>query len=211
MSEVSHPLFARLFAACCPALEREVGPWRKRLLAGLAGEVIELGAGTGANFRHYPSAVKRVVAIEPEPYLREAARRQAARAAVPIEVVGARAEELPHGLGSFDHAVATLVFCSIADPAGALSALAAMLKEGGELHFLEHVRGDGVKGAVQRLLDASRLWPTVAGGCHCSRDLLALLAGSPFVVEEVEAVSIGPAWLHVNPHLVGRARLEASR
>jgi len=207
VSDLQHPLFARLFTALCPQLEREVGPWRRRLLAATAGEVLELGAGNGANFPYYPKAVERVVAVEPEPYLRRQAQRRAQEAPVPIEVVAGRAEELPESLGRFDCAVATLVFCSIADPNAALRAVASRLKEGGTLYFLEHVRGRGTKAAAQLLLDRSRLWPLVAGGCHCSRDLRTLLEASPFSVEEVEEVAIGPGWLHVNPHLVGRARL----
>jgi len=206
-SEVNHPLFARLFHLLTPALERELAPHRRRLLADLHGEVLEVGCGSGANFPHYPPTVSRVVALEPEPYLRRQALRQAERCAVAVEVLPNRAEELPQGVGPFDFIVTTLVFCSIADPAAALEGLAGLLKPSGRLCFLEHVRGRGSKALAQELLDRSRLWPAVAGGCHCSRDLLALLGRSPFVVEEVEELNIGPRLLHVNPHLRGSARL----
>jgi len=205
--ELRHPLFARVFHRLSAVIDRELAPWRRRLFADLHGSVIELGAGDGANFSYYPEAVERVVAIEPEPYLRARAEERARSLGAPIEVVGLRAERLAPDLGSFDFAVATLVFCSIGEPRAALEALAAVLGQGGELRFIEHVRGSGAKGALQAALDRSRLWPLLAGGCHCSRDLRALLAGSSFSLVEAEEVSIGPAFLHVNPHLVGRARL----
>jgi len=155
--ELRHPLFARVFHRLSAVIDRELAPWRRRLFADLHGSVIELGAGDGANFSYYPEAVERVVAIEPEPYLRARAEERARSLGAPIEVVGLRAERLAPDLGSFDFAVATLVFCSIGEPRAALEALAAVLGQGGELRFIEHVRGSGAKGALQAA-PRSRWW-----------------------------------------------------
>ena len=114
---IRHPVFARIYARYAgPALERAgVGVHRDRLLAGLGGDVIEVGAGNGLNFPHYPPTVKRVVAVEPEPDLRALAEQAARSAPVPVEVVEGRAEALPFPDASFDVAVACLMLCSVPD------------------------------------------------------------------------------------------------
>ena len=164
-SDVGHPVFARLYAHLSPAMEQGVGGYRRQLLAGLSGTVVEEGAGDGMNFAHYPRQVERVVAVEPEPYLRKLARRRAQGAPVPVEVVAGRAEELPLDEAAVDAAVASLVLCSVVDPDAALAELVRVVRPGGQLRVLEHVRAQGpVLGGVQRLLDV--VWPVVAGGCH---------------------------------------------
>src|SRR3981081_344007 len=97
-----------------------VGGCRRRLLAGLRGRVIEVGAGNGLNFAHYPPEVTGVLAVEPEPYLREAALRSAEAPAARIDFAAALADDLPAGDGSFDAAVASLVLCSVPDQRAAL-------------------------------------------------------------------------------------------
>ncbi|MEU3610479.1 methyltransferase domain-containing protein [Streptomyces sp. NPDC035033] len=183
-----HPLFARFYATLAgPALEKAgVAEHRARLLAGLSGEVIEIGAGNGLNFPHYPAAVTRVVAVEPEPNLRALARHAARRAPVPIEVETARAERLPHPDASFDAAVACLTLCSIADPDRALAELHRVLRPGGQLRFFEHVRADApVMRRVQRVLDAT-VWPRLMGGCHTGRDTRSAIASAGFTFTAVE-------------------------
>jgi ubiquinone/menaquinone biosynthesis C-methylase UbiE len=138
-------------------MEREGGAdYRDRLLAGLTGRVIEVGAGNGLNFAHYPPEVTGVLAVEPEPYLREAALRSAEAAAVQIDVVDGIADELPAGDGSFDAAVASLVLCSVPDQRAALREIHRVLGPDGQLRFFEHVRA-GTRGLqrVQRLVDAT--------------------------------------------------------
>ncbi len=101
------PVFARFYARISPVLDRAgAAAHRRRLLDGLTGAVIETGAGNGLNFRHYPRQVTRVLAVEPEPRLRDLARRAAAAAPVPVEVTDGAAEHLPAADGSFDAAVA---------------------------------------------------------------------------------------------------------
>ena len=188
-------------------MERELGPVRDRLLQGLTGRVLELGSGNGINFSHYPSTVTEVVAIEPEPYLRARAERAAADAPVPVRVQPGLAGELGFEAESFDAAVCSLVLCSVPDQRAALDDLHRSLRKGGELRFLEHVRGERPgKVRVQRGLDRSGLWPAMAGGCHCSRDTVAAVRQAGFEVEQVRQIDFGPAWLATNPHVMGVAR-----
>jgi ubiquinone/menaquinone biosynthesis C-methylase UbiE len=204
--DVRHPLFARFFDRLSRAMEEEVGPYRAQLLAGLTGRVLEIGPGNGINFRHYPASVDEVLALEPEPYLRTKAQRAAASAPVPVKVSGGVADSLEFPDASFDAAVACLVLCSVPDQAAALAQLRRVVKPGGELRFLEHVRSPASgKARVQTILDGLRVWPRLAGGCHCSRDTLGAIQAAGFRVEELSRVDLGPSWVITNPHLLGRA------
>jgi ubiquinone/menaquinone biosynthesis C-methylase UbiE len=105
----SHPVFARVYAKFAEISDRRGGgEHRQRLLEGLNGRVIEIGAGSGANFCHYPTTVDEVVAVEPERYLREHAQRAAAQAIVPISLVDGSADQLPSDAESFDAGVVAL-------------------------------------------------------------------------------------------------------
>ncbi len=158
---------------------------RRTLLEGLSGRVVEVGAGNGLNFAHYPPAVTRVIAIEPERTLRELAVRAAAKAPVPVEVLDGVAEALPVADESVDAVVVSLVLCSFSDPDAALREARRVLVPGGRLCFLEHVRAD-TPGMVrfQRLLDAT-VWPRLAGGCHTARDSAAAIERAGFAVERM--------------------------
>jgi ubiquinone/menaquinone biosynthesis C-methylase UbiE len=203
-----HPIFARFFNRLSRGMERELGPQRERLLDGLRGRVLEVGAGNGMNFSHYPASVAEVVALEPEPYLRAKALEAAARATVPVRVLDGVAAPLPFGPATFDAAVASLVLCTVPDPAGALTEMGRVVKRDGELRFLEHVRAPGPpKASVQTLLDRTRLWPLLGGGCHCSRDTAATIAAAGFRIHELETVVFSPAWDITNPHVRGVARV----
>jgi ubiquinone/menaquinone biosynthesis C-methylase UbiE len=205
--EVRHPLFARLFHRLSRLMEREVALHRDELLADLRGRVLELGAGNGINFAHYPRTVDEVVAIEPEPYLRAQALQAAARAPLPVQVIDGVADALPFDDASFDAAVCSLVLCSVPDQHVALAELRRVVRAGGELRFLEHVRSPHPrKASLQAALDRLRVWPQVAGGCHCARDTRAALQTSGFEIDRVRSVDVGPGWMITNPHLLGRAR-----
>ncbi|MFF8033048.1 MULTISPECIES: class I SAM-dependent methyltransferase [unclassified Streptomyces] len=179
---VHHPLFARCYARLSVTAETRAGMAgvRRRLLGGLSGRVIEVGAGNGLNFAHYPGTVSGIVAIEPERALRTLAVEAALRARVPVDVAPGVAEALPVQSEAFDAAVLSLVLCSVRDVPRALAELRRVLRPGGEVRFLEHGRGGGrVMNLAQRALDRT-VWPSLAGGCHVARDPVGALREAGF-------------------------------
>jgi ubiquinone/menaquinone biosynthesis C-methylase UbiE len=184
-----------------------VAEHRHELLDGISGRVIEIGAGTGANFPHYPEGVREIVAVEPEPYLRARAATAATDAIAPARVVDAVADQLPFEDASFDVAVSSLVLCSVADQRSVLAELHRVLRPGGELRFYEHVRAeDGRLASAQRALDV--VWPYLGGGCHASRDTLQAIADAGFAIEHVRHFVFRPCLLAAPtaPHVLGVAR-----
>ena len=200
-----HPLFARFWDRVAPRVVSDDA--RAELLAGLSGTVVEIGAGNGANFSHYPVEVTSVCAIEPEPRLRARAAERARTAAVPVEVVDATAESLPADDDSFDNAVCCLVLCSVPDQRAALRELRRVVRPGGEVRFYEHVAARDRRRRVQRFLDFTGIWPTLAGGCHLGRDTAAELAAAGFAVERSQEYELGVGRLLI-PHIMGVARVE---
>jgi ubiquinone/menaquinone biosynthesis C-methylase UbiE len=169
--------------------------------------VIEVGAGSGANFAHYPASVSEVLAVEPEASLRERARRAAALAPVTVGVRDAGAGDLPGETGSFDVGVASLVLCTVPDQQRALAELFRVIRPGGELRFYEHVRAaQAGEQRVQRFADAT-FWPLIAGGCHLSRDTRAGIERAGFEIESCRRFAFSPAaYLPPAPHILGVAR-----
>lgn len=200
-------MFARLYARFGAAMEEKgYADQRRRLLAGLGGRVIEVGAGSGLNFAHYPAEVTEVLATEPEPYLRRLAQRSAAQAPVPVRVVAGVAERLPAGDGMFDAAVVSLVLCSVRDQARALQEIHRVLRADGELRFFEHVRADTpILRRVQRVLD-STVWPHLAGGCHTGRDTADAIERAGFHIDEMQRFRFPPGPAQpTSPHVLGVA------
>lgn len=186
-----------------PAQVRE---HRRELLSGVRGRVLELGAGTGANFGFYPRDVGEVVAVEPEPYLRGKAIEAAASAPVPVTVVDGTADRLPAEDESVDVAVACLVLCSVPDQAAALAELRRVLRPGGEVRFYEHVLSETARVALtQRMVDRL-FWPRAFGGCHTARDTTGAIAEAGFVIERRRHVQVGPAFVPAATHVLGTAR-----
>lgn len=205
--DISHPLFARLYERVSRDADAAGGAeHRRRLLDGLSGRVIEVGAGNGRNFRHYPLAVTEVLAVEPEPRLRASAVREAENIKVPIRVEPGQADALPAEDASCDAAVASLVLCSVPDQGRALAEMRRVLRPGGELRFYEHVVASGTLGArVQRVADAT-VWPHIAGGCHMARDTRAAIAAAGFDVMDYHRVSFEGRLPDALPHVLGIAR-----
>lgn len=162
-------------------------------------------------FAHYPPAVASVLAVEPDPYLRERAVQAAGEASVPVTVVDGRADALPVGDASFDAAVYSLVLCSVPDLAAALAEARRVLRPGGELRFYEHVRS--ASRVVGVLEDAvTPLWRRSAGGCHPNRDTVAAIRNAGFVVGDVHRFGFSGAPLAPKlAHVLGTARLPAAR
>ncbi|MFC4439062.1 MULTISPECIES: class I SAM-dependent methyltransferase [Natrialbaceae] len=189
--EISHPLVAAVYDRVVP--DRFLfGPHRRYLTADLSGRVLDVGAGTGANFPYVADGSERIsyYAIEPDPHMREQAVEKAREAGCSVTLRDARAESLPYPDESFDVVVASLVFCTIADPDAALEEVARVLKPGGELRFLEHVRADGWRATGQDLLNP--LWSRAAGGCQLTRETAErFVCHDAFAVEEIERVAFG--------------------
>jgi SAM-dependent methyltransferase len=162
---------------------------RRALVAGLRGHVLEIGCGTGAMFAHY-DGVERVTAIEPDAAFRAHAERAARDARVPIDVLDASGERIPLGDAAVDAVVVALVLCSVPSVDAVCGELARVVRPGGEVRLLEHVRSPrAVAGALMRAVDP--LWLRLNGqGCHLSRDPLPALERAGIRVERVEPFQV---------------------
>lgn len=203
---VDNPFFARVWPVVATHEVEAIRTLRRENLAGLSGRVLEVGAGIGTNFAHYPVSVDEVIAVEPEPRL--AAQARAAAEAVParVVVIGETAEAFRGG-ASFDAVVCSLVLCSVRDPGDVLRRLYALLRPGGELRYLEHVASAGARGRFQRFVDAT-LWPRLFGNCHTHRDTERSILEAGFNVDTSRREFTLPAWapMPVSELLLGRAR-----
>jgi ubiquinone/menaquinone biosynthesis C-methylase UbiE len=201
---VRHPIFARCYARVGHLMEAEVADHRSRLLADLAGRVIEVGAGNGLNFPHYPATVTEVLAVEPEPHLRRLGLAAARQAPVPIRVVTGAAEALPAHDSGFDAVVASLVLCTVADLDRALAEARRVLRPSGTLRFYEHVRADTPRLAhwQDRL---QRPWGWLVGGCHPNRDTVAAITAAGLRVVELDRFDLQAMPPLVRPHVLGVA------
>ena len=178
---------------------------RRRVLAHARGRVVELGAGTGLNLRHYPDGLEALILVEPDRAMRRRLERRLRRAGRAAEIVDAAAERLPLPDRSVDTVVSTLVLCTVDDPRQALEEIARVLRPDGELLFVEHVRSGS--SWLARLQDGlAGPWRRFAGGCRCNRATVDQMRACGF---EPDAA---PASWHamppiVRPLAVGRARL----
>lgn len=205
-----NPFFARGWVATSPMLDRfGLIRARRRLVDGLSGTVVEVGAGSGATFEHYPPEVTRVVAVEPDRHLREHSRHRADRlveasgSGTSIEVVDGVAEALPVGDGEADAVVFGLVLCTVSDVPAALAEARRVLAPGGQVRLLEHVRADGLPGRIADRI--APVWGRIGGGCRPNQDTEALIAASGFDVSGLRTRPFPPV-LPFMPMLSGTSR-----
>jgi ubiquinone/menaquinone biosynthesis C-methylase UbiE len=185
-------------------MEKHFAEHRRSALAHARGRVLEIGGGTGFNLPHYPQDVAELVITEPAPGMLERARRRAAAIARPVTLVQASAESLPFDDSEFDTVVSTLVLCSVVDVEQALAQIHRVLRPGGQLIFVEHVRSDDARRAKwQDRLE--RPWMILADGCHPNRATLARIEEGPFNVVEVERSEVPKSPPIVRPLVAGRA------
>ena len=163
---------------------RALDPLRRRVCAGLAGDVIEIGFGSGLNVPFYPAAVTRVAAVEPSDLGWRLASERLRAAAVPVQRAGLDGQSLPFADGSYDAALSTWTLCSIPDAAAALAELRRVLRPGGALHFLEHglAPDESVRRWQHRLEPLQR---RLAGGCHLTRQIAGLVTAAGFTITEL--------------------------
>jgi ubiquinone/menaquinone biosynthesis C-methylase UbiE len=178
---------------------------RARLLREARGRVVEIGAGTGLNLPHYPDEIDELVLTEPSESMGDRLRARLRETGLRNRVVAADAEALPLADLSVDTVVSTLVLCTIEDPDQALREVARVLRPGGELLFIEHVRSDSERLArwQDRLM---RPWRRVAVGCHCNRRTVDLLRAHGFELVELRYEQWDRAPRLIRPLAVGRAR-----
>jgi ubiquinone/menaquinone biosynthesis C-methylase UbiE len=205
---------SRLFAALYDPFMRSAEQgclerWRADLLSEAAGDVLEIGAGTGANLPFYPASVKRLVLTEPDAaMLQRLERRRGQARAERVETRQAPSDALPVDTASFDTVVTTLVLCSVHDVARTLAEVRRVLRPGGRLLFLEHVAADDHPSRLAWQQRIEPFWTRLAGNCHLTRRTGDAIRQAGFVVERETRESVRKALPIVRPSIRGVARRE---
>ena len=181
--------------------EAGLGTIRQSLLADAEGRVLEIGGGTGANLRYYGRLASLVV-TEPEPAMLRRLQDKAHEQGTPAEVVQAPAEDLPFEAASFDTVVSTLVLCGV-DQERSLGEVRRVLRPGGRLLFLEHVRSEDP--ALARFQDRMNRLNRFLVGCECNRETLTAIEAGGFTISRVERTMTPKAPKFVRPLVVGAA------
>ena len=214
MGRIYDATWGRAFSALYDSLmksteEAGMREIRREALSAARGRTIDIGAGTGLNLDLYPDGLTELVLAEPDEHMLKRLRPKLANGGVrATEVVQTPADRLPFPDNTFDTAVFTLVLCTVPDPRAALAEAARVLRPGGQLIFVEHVRSQspGVARWQDRL---ERPWRFFGDGCHCNRDTVATIEASPFEVESVERGELPKAPPIVRPLARGTASLPA--
>ena len=208
-TEKGHKWFAWIYDSMMARGERTfMREVREEIAGGARGRVLEVGAGTGANFPYYNDQAEEITATEPDPYMLKRARRRAEAVGRTIELRQASAEELPFDDDSFDTVVSTLVMCSVGDPLRALSEVRRVLKPSGELRAFEHVRYEHTFGAFWQDL-ITPVWRWAGAGCHPNRDVASFVREAGFEFERLELTKRHlpiPPMVFARPHILGIAR-----
>jgi SAM-dependent methyltransferase len=164
---------------------KQLLPFRQRVIGAAKGRVLEIGAGTGANLPFYRAEVTALLAVEPAPKLVAMAKRASRRASMPVSFIEASAEAIPLDAQSVDTVVTTWTLCSIPQAATALAEMRRVLRPGGGLLFVEHGLAPDV--GVRRWQDRlTPVWRCVCGGCHLNRPIDLLIEGAGFRIDRIE-------------------------
>jgi ubiquinone/menaquinone biosynthesis C-methylase UbiE len=199
-------LFAAMYDRLLAGVEHAgLRDQRARLLKAARGNVLEIGAGTGANLPFYGSAVESLTLAEPEPPMARRLASHVRREVRPADLITAPAEQLPLPDSRFDTVVSTLVLCTVHDPVRALGEVWRVLKPGGTLLFIEHVRAENSRVArwQDRLNGINRI---IAHGCNCNRSTLSTIRDAGFTIDRVEHGELRKAPPFLRPLVIGAAR-----
>jgi ubiquinone/menaquinone biosynthesis C-methylase UbiE len=204
-------LYGQFFAAIYDRLtagseKAGLAALRRQLLEGVSGRVLEIGGGTGANLSHYANAVEDLVITEPEEPMARRLERKLANSAVKATIVRAPAERLPFEDASFDVVVSTLVLCTVADPAQALKEIHRVLRPGGKLAFLEHVRADEEPSFARWQDRLNGVQNRIGHGCNANRRTLENIRMAGFTIERIERDQLKKVPPMIRPLIVGSAQ-----
>jgi ubiquinone/menaquinone biosynthesis C-methylase UbiE len=208
IADMGHPIVAALYDRMLSAAESAgLAERRAGLLVDLSGEILEIGAGTGLNLRHYPDSVTRLTLAEPDPHMARRLRDKLAgvRPGIAVDVIETTAESLPFADDSFDAVVSTLVLCTVNSPEQVAGEIRRVLRPGGELRLIEHVRDRESTGRARMQDLLERPWGWVAGSCHPNRDTRATLEAAGFDTAAVQKGEFDAAGPLVKPLIAGRA------
>ncbi|MEJ2482541.1 MAG: class I SAM-dependent methyltransferase [Gemmatimonadota bacterium] len=195
---------AWFLAVAEPGMHREYGERKRRMFGEIPPTVVELGPGSGANFRYYPRGT-RVIAVEPNPMMLSRMRAQAEKHGIEIDLRHAGAEGIDVQPASARLVVSTLVLCSVRDPERVVAEVKRILRPGGRFAFLEHVGAP--EGSSKRRLQERihRPWQWLGEGCHLTRDTARTLENAGFASLELERFDSKWAWAPGAPHIAGFA------
>jgi ubiquinone/menaquinone biosynthesis C-methylase UbiE len=203
-------IFAGIYDHCMARTEKDgLGAHREALLSSATGDVLEIGAGTGANLGYYGERVQTLTLTEPEKPMARRLEKHLAAGGVTAKLLRAPAEDLPFNDDSFDTVVSTLVLCTVDDQPRALRELQRVLRPGGRLLFIEHVRSEDEK--TSRLQDRMRrINAGIGHGCQCNRSTLAGIQDAGFEITELsrDTLKHAPPW--IRPLIAGAAVRQAS-
>lgn len=203
-----HPIRGRLnawfLAFAEDAMHEEYGDRKVSMFGPIPETVVELGPGSGANFRYYPRGT-RVIAVEPNPMMHRRMNAQASQHGIRIDLRHAGAEGLEVETASVDLVVSTLVLCSVKEPERVVAEIRRVLKPGGRFVFLEHVAaptGTRLRRVQERI---QRPWQWLGEGCNLTRDTAATLESAGFTSLDLERFDSGKTWAPYSPHIAGVA------
>ena len=195
---------ARVLDASAARVHQQHGERKATVLGGLTGTVIEVGAGTGANMRYYPSGI-HLIAIEPNPHMHARLRSQAEKYSIDMEIRTLRGEQIDVADHTADAVVATLVLCGVDDPHQVVAEVRRVLKPGGTFFFLEHVAAPvgSMTRRVQAVVKRPHRW--AFNGCEVDRDTAAVLANAGFSQIDLVEVDTGRSGMYARHQIIGTA------